>query len=151
MANSTDRIMKATPFHQYQNSDQRGFILLEVLLAIALFGVAGLGLVKALNFSAKAAVESQLDIRMMMRLQSALTLASKAQQMEEYEIVSDPDELGVQVMTTVEEMPEDFLLNEDGQELQDMWLITVRAFWQRNGNADEMTAQTWRYGPLYSQ
>ena len=81
-----------------------GFVLLEVLLAIALFGIAGIGLVKALNFSAKAAVESQLDIRMMMRLQSALTLASKAQQMEEYEVVSDPDELGVQVMTIVEEM-----------------------------------------------
>ncbi|MDA0812861.1 MAG: type II secretion system protein [Verrucomicrobia bacterium] len=132
-------------------NDPDGFILLEVLLAIALFGVAGLGLVKALNFSAQAAVESQLDIRMMMRLQSALTLASKAQQLEEYEIVSDPDEMGVQVLTKVEEMPEEFLMNEEGQELQDMWLITVKAFWNRNGDDGEMEAQTWRYGPLYSQ
>ena len=143
--------MKSLPFQKHQTSSPDGFILLEVLLAIALFGIAGIGLVKALNFSARAAVESQLDIRMMMRLQSALTLASKAQQMEEYEVISDPDELGVQVMTTVEEMPEEFLLNEDGQELQDMWLITVRAFWQRNGDDGEMVAQTWRYGPLYSQ
>lgn len=134
-----------------QRQADGGFILLEVLLAIALFGIAGIGLVKALNFSAKAAVESQLDIRMMMRLQSALTLASKAQQMEEYEVISDPDELGVQVMTTVEEMPEEFLMNEDGQELQDMWLITVKAFWQRNGQNGEMVAQTWRYGQLYAQ
>ena len=126
-------------------------MLLEVLLAIALFGIAGLGLVKALNFSAKAAVESQLDIRMIMRLQSALTLAGKAQQMEEYEVVSDPDELGVQVMTTVVEMVDEELLNEDGQELQDMWLIRVRAFWERNGNYGELVAETWRYGPLYSQ
>lgn len=143
--------MNQSRFHKQPIGNAQGFILLEVLLAIALFGVAGLGLVKALNFSAKAAVESQLDIRMMMRLQSALTLASKAQQMEEYEIVSDPDELGVQVLTRVEEMPDEFLMNEDGQELQDMWLITVKAFWDRNGNTGEMEAQTWRYAPLYSQ
>lgn len=145
--------MKQTMRHARgpDSDSQGGFVLLEVLLAIALFGIAGIGLVKALNFSAKAAVESQLDIRMMMRLQSALTLASKAQQMEEYNVVSDPDELGVQVMTIVEEMPEEALMNEDGQELQDMWLITVRAFWERNGQFGEMQAQTWRYGPLYSQ
>ena len=29
-------------------------------------------------------------------------------------------------------------MNEDGQELKDMWLITVRAFWERNGNEGEM-------------
>ena len=73
----------------------KGFVLLEVLMAIALFGMAGLGLAKALNYSALAAVESQLDLRMMTRLQSALTLASKSRQMEEYKVVSDPDDLGV--------------------------------------------------------
>ena len=143
--------MKRTRLHTNGDMSAKGFVLLEVLLAIALFGIAGLGLVRALNFSAKAAVESQLDIRMMMRLQSALTLASKAQQMEEYQVVSDPDELGVQVMTIVEEMPQDTLLNEDGEELRDMWLITVRAFWERNGQYGEMEAKTWRYAPLYSR
>ncbi|MCB1096189.1 MAG: type II secretion system protein [Verrucomicrobiae bacterium] len=143
--------MNRTQFQTQPIADTEGFILLEVLLAIALFGIAGLGLVKALNFSARAATQSQLDIRMMMRLQSALTLASKAQQMEEYETVSDPDELGVQVLTRVEEMEDDFLTNEEGQGLQDMWVITVKAFWNRDGNAGEMEAQTWRYGPLYSQ
>lgn len=142
--------MRAIP--SFKSANNSGFILLEVLLAIALFGIAGIGLVKAINFSAKAATESQVDIRMMMRLQSALTLASKAQQMDEYTVVSDPDELGVQVETIVEEMPEELLMNEDGQQLQEMWVITVRAFWQgESGNYNEMTAQTWRYGPLYSQ
>ena len=125
--------------------------MLEVLLAIALFGMAGLGLAKALTFSAQAAVESQLDLRMMTRLQSALTLASKSQQMEEYSVVSDPDDLGVQVETIVEEMQDGELMNEEGQDLQDMWRITVRAFWVRNGQYAELTAETWRYGPLYSQ
>ena len=113
--------------------------------------MAGLGMATALNYSARAAVESQLALRMMTRLQSALTLASKAQQMEEYSVVDNPDDLGVQVETIVTEMQDGELLNEDGQELQDMWLITVRAFWERNGQYDELTAQTWRYGPLYSQ
>jgi len=134
-----------------QEGTPSGFVLLEVLLAIALFGMAGLGMVRALNYSAQAAVESQLDIRMMTRLQSALTLASKAREMEEYEYVSDPDDLGVQVQTIVEEMNREELLNEDGQELQDMWRITVKAFWERNGKFGEMDAQTWRYEPLYQQ
>lgn len=128
-----------------------GFVLLEVLLAVALFGIAGLGLATALNFSAQAAVESQVDLRMMTRLQSALTLASKAQQMEEYTVVDNPDDLGVQVETIVEEMEDGVLLNEDGQDLQDMWIITVRAFWEKNGQYAELTAQTWRYGALYRQ
>ena len=130
---------------------KNGFVLLEVLLAVALFGMAGLGLARALNYSAQAAVESQLDLRMMTRLQSALTLASKAQQMEEYSVVDNPDDLGVQVETIVEEMEDGVLLNEDGQDLQDMWVITVRAFWERNGQYAELTAQTWRYGNLYRQ
>ena len=131
--------------------ESKGFVLLEVLLAIALFGMAGLGLAKALTFSAQAAVESQLDLRMMTRLQSALTLAAKSKQMEEYEIISDPDDLGVQVETIVVEMQDGELQNMDGQDLQDMWKIQVRAFWIRNGQSAELTAETWRYGPLYSQ
>ncbi|CAN5248352.1 hypothetical protein BH23VER1_BH23VER1_32240 [soil metagenome] len=123
------------------------FILMEVLLAVALFGMAGLGLSMAINRTAKNANQTRIEYQMISRLQSALTEASKAARMEEDKIVTEPDELGI--FLTTEIIPMEEIENAEGQFLQNMWLIRCTAIWERSEEILEMEAETYRYLPLY--
>jgi hypothetical protein len=120
---------------------------MEVLLAILLFGLAGLGLSRALNLTARAANQTRIELTMMNKLQSALTWAHKYPQLEEGEEITEPDEMGVSIKT--EFIPIEEMENEDGQLLQDMWLIRCTAFWERHGEELSMVAETYRYAPMY--
>jgi Tfp pilus assembly protein PilV len=137
-------------------SRPRGMILLEVLFAIALFGMGALALSRALAMSAQASVESQMDLRMIEKLQSALTYYSKLNRVEPTRtpIQTDPDLNGVWTETQIIEMTErDYpnLKTEQGQVLAQMFHIMVTAKWERDGQRGEITAETYRYAPLYRQ
>ena len=41
------------------------------------------------------------------------------------------------------------LENQDGAQLQEMYLITVTARWHESGAWQERSAETWRYGRMY--
>ncbi|MEM7147440.1 MAG: prepilin-type N-terminal cleavage/methylation domain-containing protein [Verrucomicrobiota bacterium] len=123
-----------------------GFVLMEVLMAIALFSLVAVALTKALGQVGTLAVEGRRELHVMTGLQSALLEASKVQQMEEGSYVSEPDVMGVTYETTIQELE---LYNEDQEILGDMWLVTVRALWEENGIEREEIAEVYRYGPLY--
>ena len=126
---------------------RRGMILMELIMSIAIFGMVALGLMRALSIGAQTAVAGQLELRMLLRLQSTLTEYSKLQRMEEGKYDSDPDDLGV--ITSTEIVKLDKMMNADGQELQDMYHIIVRAEYDNFGIKGEMTADTYRYARLY--
>jgi hypothetical protein len=119
---------------------------MEVLMAIALFSLVAVALTKALGQVGNLAVEGRRELHVMNGLQSALLEASKVPNLEEGSYVSELDAMGVSYETTVEEME---LYNEDGDILNDMWLVRVRAFWVENGEDREDIAEVYRYGPLY--
>ncbi|MEM8955486.1 MAG: prepilin-type N-terminal cleavage/methylation domain-containing protein [Verrucomicrobiota bacterium] len=123
-----------------------GFVLMEVLMAIALFSLVAVALTKALGQVGSLAVEGRRELHVMTGLQSALLEASKVQQMEEGSYLSEPDVMGVTYETTIQELE---LYNEDQEILGDMWLVTVRALWVENGIEREEIAEVYRYGPLY--
>lgn len=122
------------------------------MLALALFGMSAVGLIKALARTSQLAVESQMDVRMLLRLQSRLTEISKLTDITPWKDKSEtsqPDDLGVWTVTSVEEMKD--IKNEDGQELTQMYRVYVKAFytveWQKEPIM--MDAEVWRYAPLY--
>jgi hypothetical protein len=123
-------------------------VLLEVLLALTLFGLVAVALTNALSQVGKLAVEGQLELHVINGLQSALLEASKVPEMEVGTLSSEPDTLGIVYETTIEELE---LYNIDEEVLTDMYRIEVRAFWEANGQAQEETAETFRYEPLYKQ
>jgi type II secretory pathway component PulJ len=128
--------------------NRRGFVLMEVLLAMAFFGLAGVGLARAINMAARAANETRIELSMLNKLQSALTEAHKTAQLEEGSFIVGPDTLGVSIKT--EFIPMEELENMDGQLLQDMWLVRCTAFWESTAGEElEMVAETFRYAPLY--
>ena len=122
-------------------------VIMEVLVALGVFGLAAMGLIKALTVAAQTAVVSQLELRMILRLQSTLTEYSKIARIEEGRWQSDPDELGV--WTETEVVPLEDIQNSEGQILNDMFRIRVTGYYDNFGQVGEMSAETLRYARLY--
>ena len=124
----------------------RAFILIEVLLALGLFGTVAIGLSVALDHLAKNTLAARKEIVVLRNLESLLTEASKAQELEEGVLALGEQE-GVYYERIIE--PIEDLENFDGQLLQNMWRVIVRAEWDDRGVVVEEVAETIRYLPLY--
>lgn len=129
-----------------KGADGRGFILLEILLAMSLFGMVAVSLTIALGSLAKNTILARKEVVVMRNLESLLTEASKAQELEEG--VTD---LGVQDEVYYERIlePIEDMENYDGVLLENMWRVAVRAEWEDRGEIVEEIAETLRYLPLY--
>ncbi len=136
--------------HRPRRRFRKGFLLLEVLLALGVFGIAATGFAVALHKTADLASTAQRKLKMTRLLESALAEAMSYPVLEEGTTSVEVDEMsdqGLEIETTIELLPE--MENEDGQLLQEMYRIEVVARWFENGQSFEQTAETWRYSRLY--
>jgi len=124
-----------------------GFLLLEMVLALAVFGMAATGFTVALNRMAATASLAQSELRITRILDSALEETLSLPAIEESSDTIEIGETGVELETNIERIED--LLNEEGQQLQDMFRIRITARWAENGQAQERSAETWRYGMMY--
>ena len=90
---------------------------------------------------------AQTELRITRILDSALDETLSLPMLEEGVTTSTVGETGIELDTTVELLDE--LENEDGQILQEMYRIEVKARWFENGEWQERTVETWRYGRMY--
>ncbi len=136
--------LPAHPIHR-----RRGFLLLEMVLALAVFGIAATGFAVALHRMADTAALAQSEMRITRILESALDETLSLPVLEEGETESEMGEPGSEIkfLTTVELLDE--MENEEGQLLQEMYRIEVKANWYANGEWQERIVETWRYGRLY--
>ena len=140
-------------------SARRGATVFEVLLALSLFGLVALPLLKALTAMSETANQAKIELRMMSVLQSTLTQYARTPRIEPTErpIMSEPDDIGVWTETHIDEMNErtgkqlytDESERGGRQPLQQMYHIRVIAHWEYEGERVESAADTYRYGPLY--
>jgi len=124
-----------------------GYLLLEVVLALAVFGIAATGFAVALQRTAKAAEMARREMRITRILESSLNEALSLPTMQEGSTTTSITEMGVEVDTEIKQLPD--IANEDGQMLQQMFQIHVSAHWMEDGQAQERSAEVWRYGLLY--
>ncbi|MEM9478503.1 MAG: hypothetical protein AAGA58_02450 [Verrucomicrobiota bacterium] len=126
----------------------RGIIILEILLALALIGTVGVALTLGLKGLADNTLAARKEVVVMRNLESLLTEIHKAQELEEgvFEI-PNPSRDGVYYERIVEPMED--MENFDGILLEDMWRIAVRAEWVEREEIVEEIAETYRYQPLY--
>ena len=124
-----------------------GFLLLEMILALAVFGMAATGFTVALNRMAATASLAQSELRITRILDSALEETLSQPTIEEGSDTIEIGETGVELETNIERIED--LLNEEGQQLQDMFLIRIKAKWVESGRSQERSAETWRYGMMY--
>ena len=126
---------------------KRGFLLLEMVLALAVFGIAATGVAVALRQMSEAAQLAQSELRITRILDSALDETLSLPVLEEGETNTSVGETGIELNTTIELLEE--LENEEGQLLQEMYLIRINAVWFANGEWQERVVETWRYGRMY--
>lgn len=128
---------------------RRGFLLLEMVLALGVFGIAATGFAVALHRMAAAANLAQKELRITRILDSALDETLSLPILEEGETESEigEDENTIKLLTTIELLDE--MENEDGQLLQEMYRIEVKAIWSENREPQERSVETWRYGRMY--
>ncbi|MBJ7284159.1 MAG: type II secretion system protein [Akkermansiaceae bacterium] len=127
--------------------NNRGFLLLEMVLALAVFGIAATGFAVALNRMAKVAALAQSELRITRILDSALDETLSLPVLEEGVTDSKAGDTGVDLVTTIEPLTE--LQNEEGQLLQQMYLIKIEAKWFENSEWQNRIVETWRYGLMY--
>ena len=126
---------------------RKGYLLLEVVLAMAVFSLAATGFTLALQKAADASDMAAREMQITRILSSALDEALAVPVLEEGEAVMELEERQVDIQTLYERIEE--MENQDGQLLQDMWRITVTAFYVQDGAEIKRSAVTWRYGRLY--
>lgn len=129
---------------------RKGFLLMEVVLAIGVFAIAATAFAVALHRTSDLASAAQRKLKMTRILESALSEAMSYPVLEEGTTsvaVEEMSEQGLEIGTTVELLPE--MENEDGQLLQEMYRIEVVARWFENAVRQEQSAETWRYSRLY--
>lgn len=126
---------------------KRGFLLLEVVLALAVFAIACTGLTVAFHRMAGAASLAQSELRITRILDSTLTEQLSMPTLEEG-VTQIPVE-GNDIQLDVRIEPIEDMENQDGELLQQMFHIKIIAKWYENGAWQERSAETWRYNPMY--
>jgi len=122
-------------------------LLLEMVLALTVFGMAATGFVVALHRMSATASMAQSELRITRILDSALDETLSLPVLEEGETNSSVGETGIELDTKIE-LIED-MENEEGQILQEMYRIEIHARWYANGEWRDRTVETWRYGRMY--
>ncbi|MGB2186892.1 MAG: hypothetical protein ACPH5P_09490 [Akkermansiaceae bacterium] len=153
MKTVSSQISRRAPLARQKNC--RGYVLLEIIIAIGLFATVAVSLVKALHMTSNTASVIRDGMRIDRVLRSAMTEALSNPYLEEgtqkvkiTDITGDDESfLPGEIETIVEPME---LENEDGQVLQNMYRIEVVFYWRgADGEWNEQRAETWRYGSLY--
>jgi type II secretory pathway component PulJ len=130
-----------------EHRNRRGFILLESILALALFSIVAVGFTVAIQQVAFTANRSGESMRIQRTLETLLTEASKVVRFEAVEEGLGQDEKGVYYSKLIEEVE---LQNMDEQLLQNLWRIAIIAEWEdASGRTMENVAEMIRYEPLY--
>ncbi len=129
------------------HSPRPGYLLLEVVLALAVFSMAATGFAVALQKTAKATLRAEQEMRLTRILESSVDEALSQPSMQEGTTTTAIAEMGVEVTTTVKILSD--IENQDGQALQQMFQIHVSARWYADGETRERSAEVMRYGLLY--
>ena len=150
-----------------------GFILLEVILALAIFGLVAVGITRALKQIGEVAVRSGEELRIQRKLESWLTRYSKADFRDQDfrsalpiegeiagavfdEVSAYADQMGVDYYAYVEPLEDMYTLvvrepDCDDREvpLGNMFRIRIEAIWGDSDQERIRVAETIRYESLY--
>lgn len=130
-----------------------GFTLLEVMLALMVFGIAVVALVGAINGVGMASTESRMYREVQAKLDSLMTEMTRMPP-DQSQLSNDKTEEKTVKENGVEyrlkKAPVIDLVNIDGQTLPDMFAVKGVARWKEGGADHEMSAEELVYPPLYA-
>jgi prepilin-type N-terminal cleavage/methylation domain-containing protein len=130
-----------------------GFTLLEVMLALFVFGIAVVSLVGAINGVGVASTESRMYREVEAKLDSLMTEMTRMPPDQSPLSGNKPEEKSLKengVEYRLKKTAVNDLLNIDGQALPDMFAVKGVARWKEGGADNEMSAEVLVYPPLYA-
>ncbi len=144
---SPSRTSKPLSFRPVQRA--RGVVLLEALLALAVFAIAVVGLAKSLNAAVQYAKEARVVSQVTRSMENALEEAIHRPIIEPGEWTLDPDADGLVVTTIIREAEFE---NGEGQLLSGLYEVEVNGVIPGRSRDD---ARVWQlrtlcYPPLYA-
>lgn len=123
--------------------------MMEVLVAVFMFGIVGTSLVVALNDIAKLSFELHRGQRLSRILDNELRRAISIPNIQEGTTTRSLNEFQIDLETVIAPIEE--MENEDGQLLANMFRIRVTGFWFSEGEQFSESVETWRYARLYQR
>ena len=125
-------------------SRRQGFILFEVMIAIAVFSIVALSLAMAMNSTIEASnyLDRQGAIRL--GLDSMMNEALRKPKRQEMTFDHKDDSLGVNYRTEMEEMR---FTTVEGDSLPGLYTLRVVAVYTENGEEQKETAERYVYRP----
>lgn len=117
--------------------------LLEVLLAVAVFGIAGTALVGALNQLAEAVLDGRQIRQMELTVESLIDEYSKVPQLQQVEQDIKAGADGISYHVSVQPVRD--IRNQENRELQGLFRIKVRGQWKSSGEPLIIDAEVLRY------
>ena len=125
----------------------KGFLLLEMVLALAVFAMAATGFVVALQRMSQAAAVARDELQVTRILESALNETLSLPVLEEGELSDVAGDGSIDILVQIR--PLEDLQNQNGETLNEMFRIGITARWYENGDWQERSIETWRYARLY--
>jgi len=131
---------------------QRGFTLLESILALTVFSLAVIGLVETINTMGAAAVESRQELMIQGRMETLLVEITRDPLWLKDGVLTPPQdrsfvEGAVTYKTKITPLE---LQNNKGEQLNEFYKATVQALWKEGRTDQEVIAETWVWPRLYS-
>lgn len=121
--------------------------LFEVLLALAIFAIAAVALVTAINQIGHAVLESRQYRNVEQGIESVIDEFSKIPVLDEVEKKINPGKDGVTYYVKVTAVRD--AKNQEGRILQGLFRIQVTAKWNDNNEEMELSAETLRFIGLF--
>lgn len=111
-----------------------------------MFTTVALTLVEAVNEIGKLSIEVHREAQILLRLESILEENSKVPQIEAGELRTDPDEFGASYEVIVERVE---MRSGEGFLLPNIFSVRVNASWPDGSGDRVVSAETYRYAPMY--
>jgi prepilin-type N-terminal cleavage/methylation domain-containing protein len=126
---------------------RRGMTLMESLLALAVFGVAALALVKTLRIMGEMTLETRTMRMVEQGIESLIDEYGKVPALDELDEEVKGDSKGVAYRVQIR--PVQGLMNREGRELQGFYLIKVTASWIDGGRPVQREAEMIRFANAF--
>lgn len=117
----------------------RGYILLELIIALTVFGLSVLGLAKALNNSLEVANILNRDYSVRLAMRSFLEEVRRKPLADMATSIQDP-KLDLTLTSTVEPLA---IRSKEGRAVEDVYTLTVTANYLAGGKAHEESVFVW--------
>ncbi|HEX5789682.1 MAG TPA: type II secretion system protein [Luteolibacter sp.] len=124
-----------------------GFLLLEMILALAIFAMAATGFTVALHRMSAASIAARDGLRITRIIDTAMNEVISLPTLEVGEMSYVIDEGNVEIRAKIE-LIED-LKNLEDMPLDEMYRIHLTARWYEEGEWRTREAETWRHGRMY--